>query len=167
MTDTTSHFCLARDISQSEDQECALTTLQSSYHRFYQRFDTDESQWLDELQAYLDDIERMRIVHVAEWLRVNTSRFQIETESPFFEDVRRLFSDLSVTLHANIQVCGAQCVDCQLLCLRPKFHSGGHNCNTRHCCMKLCEYTIDHHHDVPCGLPYVLVVFHPPSADVW
>lgn len=133
-----------------------MAHLLSSSELFYHRFDNEEHQWVAGIQAHLERIAEMREAHVHQWLKINTSRFQAETESVLFEEARRLYSELSVSLYSGIRLCTAQCAKCYLLCLRPKSHSGEHSCNTEHKCLRHCEYADEHNEpDVFCGLPYV------------
>ncbi|KAK7684549.1 hypothetical protein QCA50_012496 [Cerrena zonata] len=152
--DTSAKFYVTGTRVNSEDQEHVLIYLLSSSGHFDQRYDQDEHHWVTGLQKYLDDLVEARIAHVQEWMNTNMSRFQPEVESSLFEEVRRLFADLSISLHATIKICASQCSSCQLFCLRPMHHEGSHSCNTDHKCPRFCEYAVDHDGEsVQCGLP--------------
>lgn len=154
MPDSSAIFYVTRKDIRCEEQERVLTRLFSSFASFDQRFESDDRHWITMLQGHLDGRARERIARVHEWLRLNMARFQVEAESPLFEEVRRLSEDLTISLHSSIQICASQCANCQLCCLRPKYHEGIHNCSTNHSCIRLCEYAVDHSNDpVPCGLP--------------
>ncbi|KAK7676902.1 hypothetical protein QCA50_020158 [Cerrena zonata] len=137
---------------QSEEQESFLFSLMTTWGTFDQRFDTNDRDWIEDLGQFLDNLAQDRANHVSEWLQVNTARFK--PDSPRFEDVRRLYEDLVISLRANIRLCALQCVKCNLLCLRPKYHEGEHSCHTSHQCNKPCQYVEEHGTELePCGLP--------------
>ena len=139
---------------QCEEQERSLSLLVATWDMFDKRSDTFDREWIEDLTRYLDGLANDRVEHVHEWLQANTIRFK--TDSPQFEDVRRLMDSLVVSLRTNIRLCALQCAECQLLCLRPKHHDGEHDCSTTHSCTRLCQYDEEHESNPEhCGLPCV------------
>ena len=153
--DTPSKFYLVDTSTQvqPEERERSLASLVAAWEGFEQRIDKDDQEWIDELSKFLDGLANERVEHVREWLQVNTIRFN--NDAPQFEDARRLYDSLIISLRANIRICGLQCGKCQLHCLHAKHHDGDHNCQTNHQCKRLCQHIDDTVHDdqEPCGLP--------------
>jgi hypothetical protein len=54
-------------------------------------------------------------------------------------------------MKTNVQLCGAQCASCHLLCVRSRLHEGDHSCNTDHKCEFNCGFCED---DKSCGTRY-------------
>lgn len=139
----------------TEEQERSLSLLVTAWNMFDKRADLADREWIEDLDRYLNGLANDRVDRVREWLQANTVRFK--TDSPQFEEVRRLQDDLVVSLRANIRLCALQCAECQLLCLRPKHHDGDHDCCTTHHCVRFCQFAEEHGSNLePCGLPCVL-----------
>ena len=121
----------------------------------------EDSEWVDNLDGYLQHCVQSRIEYVQHWLNINTSRFQ--TDITTFQGLRREFEALVVTLKASVQLCKLQCGRCQLFCLKGRHHEGVHDCGTSHVCTRRCEFLDEHPGDgAACGLPCVLLQSYPP-----
>ncbi|KAI9511014.1 hypothetical protein F5148DRAFT_456358 [Russula earlei] len=48
-----------------------------------------------------------------------------------------------IEMKTNVQLCGAQCASCLLLCVRSRLHEGDHSCNTTHKCVHNCDFCED------------------------
>ncbi|CAL1701264.1 unnamed protein product [Somion occarium] len=137
---------------QLAEQEHSLASLVNTWDLFGQRFDLSEQDWVEGLSNFLDGLANDRIDHVQEWLQVNTARFK--GDSPQFEDIRRLYDSLVISLRSNIRLCTMQCSECQLLCLHARHHEGEHDCRTTHHCSHACQYVDEHAGNLEsCGLP--------------
>lgn len=102
-----------------------------------------------ELKKRLDDLIDLRVNHVRSWLDCNLARFQGGQAA--IEDLRRRFDNIVIEMKTNIQLCGAQCASCHLLCVRSRLHEDDHSCNTDHKCAFNCEFCED---DKLCGTRY-------------
>ena len=100
-----------------------------------------DSEWVVELVSYLNASVDSRINHVQSWLDCNLRRFEASHAS--IEDLRRIFEIMVIELRTNVQLCGAQCTSCNLLCIRSRLHEGEHNCNTNHRCAYSCGFCED------------------------
>ena len=111
-----------------------------------------DSEWAAELVKYLNRLVDLRVDHVQSWLDCNLSRF--ERGHAAMEDIRRKFDNTVIELRTSVQLCGAQCASCNLLCIRSRLHEGDHNCNTNHKCASVCEFCEDEPR--PCSTRYVI-----------
>ena len=135
-------------------QEQNLRELYEGWSGFDTRTSQEDSVWVDQLSKHLDDLVAQRLIHVQEWIQSNTSGFTGSHAA--IENLGRVFEMESIELKRNVQLCKTKCGDCQLHCLRPKFHEGLHHCSTDHACSKLCQFFEEHSPDPePCCLPYV------------
>ena len=106
-----------------------------------------DSELMIELQDYLNGLINSRVNHVRSWLDCNLARFQGEHAA--IGNLRRKFDNLVTEMQTSIQLCGAQCASCYLLCIRNRLHVGDHNCNTDHKCAYNCGFCEDNLK--PCG----------------
>ncbi|KAI6163533.1 hypothetical protein EDD17DRAFT_475985 [Pisolithus thermaeus] len=153
LPDTDSRLFLTLGMApQSENREQTLETLRSSWERYYDRQNVSDSEWVEALSQYLDDIVNFRIDRVQEWLSQNLARFQTGHAST--EELRRNFEGVTVDLRTNVQLCKLQCADCQLLCIQSRFHDGPHACPTNHLCIHECHFCRETIGELrECGMP--------------
>ncbi|KAJ6519114.1 hypothetical protein C8R45DRAFT_851769, partial [Mycena sanguinolenta] len=152
--DTAKQFFLSSKDSSVAQRETMLIALQKSWDRFDRRPYTGEAEWIQELSAYLAGLAELRIQHVHSWISSNLSRFK--TNSPNIEMLKRVFETTIVDLRANVEICGAQCVNCQLKCLLSRRHDSDtpHDCQTTHQCLHPCDFGEEHPTtEKMCGLP--------------
>ena len=130
-----------------------LRRLQLSWENYSDRAHRSEEEWINDLSEYLNSLVEHRIVHVQNWLQMNTSRFK--TNETTFQGLQRDFESLTVILRSNVQLCSLQCANCNLSCLNARHHEGVHDCHTLHMCTCCCSFTSDHSESniIPCGLP--------------
>lgn len=135
-----------------ENIEMHLVALLESWIPSTPRQVIPDSKWTSELVKYLNGLADLRANHVRSWLDCNLARF--EGGHAAIEDIHRKFDNMVIGLRTSVQVCGAQCASCNLLCIRSRFHEGDHNCNTSHKCTFDCEFC----EDEPrlCGTRYVI-----------
>jgi hypothetical protein len=135
-----------------ENIEMHLVALLESWIPRTPRQVIPDSKWASELVNYLDGLVDLRVNHVRSWLDCNLARF--EGGHAAIEDIRRRFDNMVISLRTSVQLCGAQCASCNLLCIRSRLHEGDHNCNTNHKCTFDCEFC----EDEPrlCGTRYVI-----------
>jgi len=125
-----------------------VALLESSVPNAPRQFIPD-SEFVAELKKGLNDLIDLRVNHVRSWLDFNLARFQGGHAS--IEDLRRRFDNMVIEMRTNVQLCGAQCASCHLLCVRSRLHEGDHGCNTDHKCAFNCEFCED---DKLCGARY-------------
>ena len=111
-----------------------------------------DSEWAAKLENYLNELVDLRVNHVRSWLDCNLARF--EGGHAAIEDIRRRFDNMAIELRTSVQLCGAQCASCNLLCIRSRLHEGDHNCNTDHKCTYVCGFCEDEPR--PCSTRYVI-----------
>ena len=112
-----------------------------------------DSELVAELRTHLDVLIDSRANNTQFWLDCNLAGFQGEHAA--VEGLRRQFDKAVIDMRANVQVCGAQCASCDLLCIRSRLHEGGHSCNTDHRCVHKCEFCEDELK--LCGTRYVVL----------
>ena len=115
-----------------------LTALLGTWNPIATRQFIPDSDWVAELVLYLNGLVDLRVNHVQSWLNCNLGRF--EGGHAAIEDLRRRFDNMVIELRTNIQLCGAQCASCNLICIRSRLHEGEHNCSTDHECAHSCEF---------------------------
>ncbi|KAH9912631.1 uncharacterized protein BXZ73DRAFT_56103, partial [Epithele typhae] len=155
LPDSRAHFYLT-DIpvsGQPISRNDALQNLFAMWKSSLDRFVTPESEWVDQLQGFLNHLVEQRVELVHAWLISNTAGFP-PTHADI-QGVRRRFDSLIVDLKAGVQLCSSQCTSCNLRCLLAVRHEGDHHCRTDHVCPQRCQLTedADHGADEPCGLP--------------
>ena len=111
-----------------------------------------DSEWVAELVKYLNGLVDLRVNHVRSWLDCNLAKF--EGGHAAIEDIRRRFDNMVIELRTGVQLCGAQCASCNLLCIRSRLHEGDHNCDTDHKCTSVCGFCEDEPR--PCSTRYVI-----------
>jgi hypothetical protein len=111
-----------------------------------------DSEWVSELVKHINGLVDLRVNHVRSWLDCNLARF--EGGHAAIGDISRRFDSMVIELRTSVQLCGAQCASCSLLCIRSRLHEGDHNCNTSHKCTYVCEFCEDEPR--PCGTRYVI-----------
>jgi hypothetical protein len=100
-----------------------------------------DSKWISELVSYLNGLVELRVNHVRSWLDCNLQR--LEGDHPAIEDLRRRFDNMVVEMRTNLQLCGAQCASCNLICVRSRLHEGEHSCSSDHKCAHGCAFCED------------------------
>ena len=129
--------------------ETQLATLLESWVPTAPRQSMPDSEFVAELKKHLNALIDLRVNHVRSWLDCNLARFQGSHAA--IEDLRRRFDNMVIEMKTNVQVCGAQCVSCHLLCVCSRLHEGDHSCKTDHKCAFNCEFCED---NKPCGTWY-------------
>ncbi|RPD81278.1 hypothetical protein L226DRAFT_549908 [Lentinus tigrinus ALCF2SS1-7] len=156
MPDTRSEFYIVQNgpKGQPAGREEALQALCSVWDAFSQRFDFSEAEWVERLQASLDEKVDMRIEHVRSWLVANTAKFPATHAD--IQGLHRTFDGLAIDLKAGVQLCGMKCKLCNLNCILGRHHDGEHDCHTDHLCPRHCQFTEGADHEgqepVACGL---------------
>ena len=135
-----------------ENIEMHLIALLESWSPSLPRQLIPDSEWVAELIKYLNGLVDLRINHVRSWLDCNLARF--EGGHAAIEDIHRRFDNMVIELRTGVQLCGAQCASCNLLCIRSRLHEGDHNCNTDHKCTHVCGFCEDEPR--PCSTRYVI-----------
>lgn len=92
-----------------------LTTLLESWTPSVPRQFIPDSVFVAELKTHLNRLIELRVNHVRSWLDFNLARFQGEHAA--IEDLRRRFNIMVIEMETNVQLCGAQCASCHLLCI--------------------------------------------------
>jgi hypothetical protein len=108
-----------------------------------------DSAFVVELKKRLNDLIDLRVNRVRSWLDCNLARFQGGHAA--IEELRRRFDNIVIEMKTNVQLCGAQCLNCHLFCVRSRLHESDHSCNTDHRCAFNCEFCED---NKLCGLRY-------------
>ena len=122
---------------------------------------TPDSAFVTELMGHLNGLIDLRVNHVRSWLDCNLAKFQGGHAA--IEVLRRKFNNMVIEMKANVQLCGAQCASCHLLCIRSRLQEGNHSCNTDHKCAFNCGSCED---DKLCGTRYGnLSLFGTPIKD--
>jgi hypothetical protein len=121
--------------------EVQLVTLMESWVPNAPRQFTPDPEFVAELKKRLNDLIDLRVNHVRSWLDCNLARFQGGHAA--IEDLRRRFDNMVIEMKTNIQLCGAQCSSCNLLCVRSRLHEDDHSCTTDHKCAFKCEFCED------------------------
>ncbi|KAI0089047.1 hypothetical protein BDY19DRAFT_993280 [Irpex rosettiformis] len=156
-TDSNAQFFIIQPDGVTNDnaRKVHLATLRASWPDDNKRFsapDASDAAWAEELDQYLATLAESRVEHVRTWLDVNTSRFAAHPTS--FTALRHEFDNLSVALKAHVKLCKMQCASCQLVCIQPRHHDGGHDCETSHQCPQACSFADDHStQPMFCGMP--------------
>lgn len=137
--DTDARFFITNvEHSQTMSREEVLDALLAEWHEFDSRQLVPDTQWVEELAQYLEDLAEMRINHVRTWVKSNLTRFQAGHASVM--ELQRTFESAVIDLKSSVQLCRAQCASCQLFCIQNRFHDGAHDCKTMHTCTQSCEY---------------------------
>ncbi|KAI9511011.1 hypothetical protein F5148DRAFT_1274479 [Russula earlei] len=140
--DTTAIFAIFEgEQVQPVDIERHLAALLNPRRPSVPRQHIPDSEWIAELKSYLDELVDLRVNHVRTWLDCNLGRFQGGNAA--IEDLRRRFGHMVIEMKTNVQLCGAQCASCLLLCVRSRLHEGDHSCNTTHKCVHNCDFCED------------------------
>lgn len=105
-----------------------------------------DSEFVAKLRIRLNVLIDLRVNHVRSWLDCNLARFQDGHAA--IEDLRRRFDNMVIEMKTNVQLCGAQCTSCHLICIRSRLHEDDHSCNTDHKCAFNCGFCED---DKLCG----------------
>ncbi|KAI9462741.1 hypothetical protein F5148DRAFT_1212347 [Russula earlei] len=135
--DTQARFAISECEQNLPDSiELHLATLRESWNSATDRQFIPDPDWTENLASYIGGLINQRVNHVRLWLDSNLERFQ--TGHATVEDLRRQFDNLVIGMRANVQLCGAHCTFCHLLCVRNRLHEGDHNCQTTHRCVHGC-----------------------------
>ena len=131
----------AISVGEQAKIETQLAALLESLVPSAPRQSMPDSEFVAELKKHLDVLIDLRVNHVVSWLDCNLARFQ--GGHAVIEDLRRRFDNMVIEMKTNVQLCGAQCSSCHLLCVRSRLHEGNHSCNTDHKCAFNCEFCED------------------------
>ena len=145
--DTRAVFAIS--VGEPAEIEMRLAALFELWAPSAPRQSMPDSEFFAELKKHLNELIDLRVNHVLSWLDRNLARFQGSHAA--IEDLRRRFDNMVIELKTNVQLCGAQCVSCHLLCVRSRLHEGDHSCNTDHKCVLNCGFCED---DKLCGTRY-------------
>lgn len=143
-------------VGETIDADNALLSLQEGWTEYATRGACAEESWVSSLSSYLESLLEQRTAHVLAWMDANLERFKAEHAN--IDNLRRTFSSISAQMKADVELCKAKCLTCNLLCLRGRRHSSHepHDCQTDHECHHTCEY-INHHElddqQSGCGMP--------------
>lgn len=143
--DTTLRLFLSSHSTDITSREEVLATLRSSWVKYYNRHDMDETTWTNELAAYLNEVVQLRIIRVETWISVNLQRFKSSNTN--VEMLQREMSNAVVELQANADLCKMTCQRCNLSCTLSRRHDPTqqpHDCNTDHRCPYTCDYPDEH-----------------------
>ncbi|KAI0250874.1 hypothetical protein BJV78DRAFT_526274 [Lactifluus subvellereus] len=148
--DTDARFAISEcEQIPSPDIEMHLAALLELSSPRMPRQSVPDSEWMAELASCLNRLIDLRVGHVRAWLDCNLERFQGGHAA--IGDLRRTFDNKVIEMKTNVQLCGAQCFLCHLLCVRSRFHEGDHSCKTNHGCAHKCGFCEG---DLkPCGTP--------------
>jgi len=137
--DTAARFAISDEEPIPLDNiEVHLTALLEAWNPTTPRQSIPDSEWAAELTSYLNSLVDLRVKNVRSWLDCNTMRFQGDHAA--IQNLHRRFDNMVIEMKANIQICGAQCSSCHLLCIHSRFHEGDHSCNTTHKCAHICGF---------------------------
>ncbi|CAG8521350.1 2160_t:CDS:10, partial [Cetraspora pellucida] len=103
--------------------------------------------WFEKLSKFFKFIVQRRINRVQEWFQQNTSKF-----SPDNSDVKDgiyALDQLVNKLSLLWTLCGLSCQECNLKCLKNRYHEDAHNCLTDHHCYVTCEFLEAHTNNLP------------------
>jgi hypothetical protein len=120
--------------------ETHITALLESWNPTAPRQFIPDSDWVAELTSYINGLVDLRISHVRSWLNRNLGRFEGDHEA--IEDLRRKLDNMVIELRTNVQLCGALCASCNLICIRSRLHEGKHGCSTDHKCTHTCGFCV-------------------------
>ena len=137
--DTDARFFVA-NVEQFQYMKCedVLDVLVKEWVEFDSRQLVPDTQWIEDLAQYLEDLAEMRVDHVQAWVKSNLTRFQGGHASVM--ELQRMVESAIIDLKSSVQLCRMQCKSCQLFCIQNRFHDGAHSCNTTHTCTQSCEY---------------------------
>jgi hypothetical protein len=121
--------------------EVQLAALLESWVSSGRRQSLPDSEFVSELKKSLNDLIDLRVNHVRSWLDCNLARFQGGHAA--IEDLCRRFDNMVIEMKTNVQLCGAQCASCHLLCVRSRLHEGDHSCKSDHKCAFNCGFCED------------------------
>ncbi|KAL1691225.1 hypothetical protein GGG16DRAFT_113392 [Schizophyllum commune] len=143
-------------VGETIDADNALLSLQEGWTEYATRGACAEESWVSSLSSYLESLFEQRTAHVLAWMDANLERFKAEHAN--IDNLRRTFSSISAQMKADVELCKAKCLTCNLLCLRGRRHSSHepHDCQTDHECHHTCEYINYHELDDQqsgCGMP--------------
>ncbi|KAI0302897.1 hypothetical protein B0F90DRAFT_1935607 [Multifurca ochricompacta] len=137
--DTPARFSISeRDQLSSADIEIHLAALRDSWNPNTERQSIPDSEWMQSLASYINDLIDLRVNHVRLWLDSNLERFQAGNAT--IQDLRRRFDNMIIEMRTNVQLCSAQCASCHLHCVRGRLHEGEHSCQTTHRCVHKCAF---------------------------
>jgi hypothetical protein len=132
--------------------EMHLTALLESWNPIVPRQFIPESDWVAALVSHINELVDLRVNLVRSWLDCNLGRF--EGGQAAIDNLRRRFDNMVIELRAYVQLCGAQCASCNLVCIRSRLHEGEHSCSTDHKCAHSCGFCEDN--PKLCGTRYVI-----------
>ena len=155
--DTPARFAVSdrKQILQTE-VERHLVVLLEQWSPSTPRQSIPDPEWIAGLSSYLQRLVDLRIDHVRFWVDSNLGRFHGGPAA--VEDLRRRFDNTIIEIRTNVQLCGAKCASCYLLCVRGLLHEGDHSCRTSHECAHHCRFCV--FSLKLCGTPYVFLFRH-------
>ncbi|KAG8833322.1 hypothetical protein FRC17_010897 [Serendipita sp. 399] len=139
------------DVETYTKPQC-LEKMRKRFPKLGSRYRMAETDFVELLRGYINEVIEQRINDVRNWLTTNTMRFG---ERPEISTLFREFDGLSRELRLAALICGSKCSSCGLLCLQDNQHKGDHDCRTSHKCGHICDFNDNHESlDVPdCGMP--------------
>lgn len=141
-------------------QKRVLTDLMATWEHHHERPQMPDEDWFNLLNAHLQNLVLQRANTVQNWVLANTERFAENASA--LDNLKREVDTKITELKSNVQLCGLKCARCNLLCLEPRHHEGGHTCQTSHKCIHDCHFVDEHTTPEQCGLPYVSFLSKPP-----
>ncbi|KAG2076123.1 hypothetical protein BDR04DRAFT_1003889 [Suillus decipiens] len=137
--DTATEFSLVGG-QQSPSREAVLHVLSHAWQDYDSRQHMADVLWIENLTIHIDTLANLRIAHVREWISLNVARFSNGHAS--IGELMRTFSDATIDLKSNLQLCKLKCASCELLCIQSRLHDGQHNCQTSHACIHSCDFCV-------------------------
>ncbi|KAL5513533.1 hypothetical protein ACEPAH_3932 [Sanghuangporus vaninii] len=150
--DSNATFWINQSDRPQAEQKTAVRSLMRMWPDFMKRHEEVETEWMEKLCLYLQQLVDRRIAHVEAWIDSNLSRFN--SNSAAIEELRRALDTKTVEIKRSVHLCKTKCTHCHLLCVGVQFHEDIHDCSTNHLCPSSCQF-VDEHDDEedPCSLP--------------
>ena len=158
LPDTPHQLFIGGGGDQSVSREHMLTVLRTAWEGHTSRQYITEAEWIAGLTQHLEGIVNLRIAHVREWLDQNQSRFQAADggggSNARIDELNRRFESSIVDLRCNVRLCGMECAECQLRCVKGRAHEGTHDCQSDHVCVHNCGFclTLEPRERQPCTM---------------
>ncbi|CAG8734000.1 16953_t:CDS:10, partial [Gigaspora margarita] len=103
---------------------------------------SNDTIWFETLSKFFKLIVRQRINRVQEWFQQNTSKFS--HDNSYVKDGAYALDQLVNRLSLLWTLCGLSCQECNLKCLKNRYHEDLHDCLTDHNCYATCEFVDAH-----------------------
>ncbi|KAL5492779.1 hypothetical protein ACEPAI_4226 [Sanghuangporus weigelae] len=149
--DSNAIFWINQSDRPQAEQKTAVRSLMRMWPDFVKRHEEVETEWMEKLCLYLQQLVDRRIAHVEAWIDSNLSRFR--SNSAAIEELRRALDTKTVEIKRSVHLCKAKCTQCHLLCVGVQFHEDTHDCSTNHLCPSSCQFVDEHDNEEdPCSL---------------